>query len=344
MRLKRPLIALAVSTALTAGTVLTTTPAFAGERSACPPPTVIHAHGPEVFPHSGNYDPRNETFYVGSLKHSTISAVSLNGTVRTVVDDPELVSVEAVHVDEAKNRLLASDVDYGLAEHSSPATKFKVAAVAGYGLRTGRRLWYADLGALVHDGKQHLISDIALAPDGTAYAVDELSPTVFRIDKNGHATVFATSPLLAGTVDIPGFLNGIGMSAAAWMPGNYLLIAKADGTLVRLPLDHPGQVSQVRLSQPLAALTAGIRVLPNGSLAAVSSGLLTHKPAAVQLVHPAGNWSSATVTVTDHVADPVTSDLAAGPDGATYALSGGLAALLAGQPNHGFTLIKVRVR
>ncbi|MBX7555162.1 hypothetical protein [Streptomyces sp. NPDC004232] len=306
-------------------------------------PAVIHANGPRVFPHSGDFDSRTGTFYVGSLAHTTISAVSLNGAVRTVVDDPKLISVAAVRLDAARGRLLASDADYGLADRSDKAAPFHVAGVADYDLKTGHRLWYADLAAAAGDGRKHLISDVTLAPDGTAYAVDELSPTVFRIDRQGHATVLATGKVLAGTVDIPGFLSNVGMTAAAWMPGNYLLITEAGGILVRLPIQHPDEARQVRLAQPLAPLTAGFRVLPNGSLAVVSSGLLTGKPAQVQLVRGEGCWSRATVSVTDTVADPVTSDVLAGPGGTTYALSGGLAALLAGRPNNGFTLTRVDV-
>ncbi|ONK11817.1 hypothetical protein [Streptomyces sp. MP131-18] len=49
------------------------------------------------------------------------------------------------------------------------------------------------------------------------------------------------------------------------------------------------------------------------------------------------------MSVTDTVEDPVTSDVTAGPDGTTYALSGGLAALLAGRPNDGFALPSVDI-
>ncbi|WP_237101285.1 hypothetical protein [Nonomuraea sp. MG754425] len=148
---------------------------------------------------------------------------------------------------------------------------------------SGRRLWYADLNKVADDGKQHLVSDVTIAPDGTAYAVDELSPTIFRIA-------------------------------------------------------HPEKAAEVRLSKNLKARTAGLRVLPDGSIAAISSGLLSGKAAVVQRVRPGRHWKSATVSVTDTVTDPVSSALTAGPRGTTYALSGGLAALLAGKPNDGFTL------
>ncbi|MEK8172360.1 hypothetical protein NKH77_33280 [Streptomyces sp. M19] len=75
---------------------------------------------------------------------------------------------------------------------------------------------------------------------------------------------------------------------------------------------------------------------------AVSSGLLSGKPALVQHIEPGDGWKEATVKVTDTVADPVTNDLTAGPGGTTYALSGGLAQLLAGKPSDGFTLTPSR--
>ncbi|AEM87365.1 hypothetical protein [Streptomyces violaceusniger] len=353
MRLTLSAIAVVVAAVTTAGTALTTTTAahaprhqhirVSGDIQPCPVHT-IDAKGPRVFPHSVDYDARTGKFVVGSLAHSTISTVGRDGTVRTLVDDKDLVSVQAVRVDSRRHRVLATNVDYGLADRSAPSTKLSVAGVASYDATTGRRHWYVDLNKVADDGKQHLLADVTVAPDGTAYAVDQLTPTVFRIDRHGRASVLLRNDLLAGTVDIPDFLTGVGQTAVAWMPGDVLIIAKADGSLVRVPTRHPEQAGAVRLSGKLAALTAGLRVLPDGSLAAVSSGLLSGKAAVVQRVRPVDHWTSAAVTVTDTVTDPVTSGVSAGPRGSTYALSGGLAALLMGKPNDGFTLRPVTVK
>ncbi|WP_206311703.1 hypothetical protein [Streptomyces sp. DASNCL29] len=80
----------------------------------------------------------------------------------------------------------------------------------------------------------------------------------------------------------------------------------------------------MKLSAPLGSPTAGMRLLKDGSIAAVSSRL-----------------KKATVKVTDTVEDPATSDVTAGPNGTTYALSGGLADLFAGKPHDGFDLTPV---
>ena len=338
-----PVFALGVLASTAATGFASTPPTKVASTAVTSPPAVISAHGPGVFPHSIDYQRRTRSFLVGSLKHSTISRVGIDGTVQTVVDDHDLVAVQAVRDDPRRGRILASNVDYGVAERSTKAGTFHVAGVASYEAATGHRQWYTDLAAVAADGKQHLISDVAVAPDGTAYAVDELTPTVFRIDTQGHASVLVRNDLLAGALNIPNFLNGIGVSAVEWLPGNVLILAKGDGTLIRLPIHHPSRISVVHLNTPLATITADLRLLPDHSLAVVSSGLLSGKPAVVQRVRPNCRWTAATVTVTGSVPDPVTSGVTAGPGGATYALSGGLADLFAGKPTNGFTLRSVRV-
>ncbi|MGO4427947.1 hypothetical protein AB4Z54_56855, partial [Streptomyces sp. MCAF7] len=143
-------------------------------------PSVIKADGSNVFPHSLDFDARSNTFFAGSLKHGTVSAVSPDGKVRTFIDDPEMVSAQAVLVDRERSRILVSNVDYGTADRSRKNAPFRVAGVGSYDLKSGKQNWCVDLTAVTLDGKQHLISDVTVAPDGTAYAVDELTPTVFR--------------------------------------------------------------------------------------------------------------------------------------------------------------------
>lgn len=304
-------------------------------------PAPIGADGPDVFPHSLDFDPPSQTFFVGSLGQGRVFAVDQDGTVRTFIDDPELISAQSVLVDAERDRVLVSNVDYGTAERSRE-TPFTIAGVGSYDLATGEQHWCVDLTGITLDGKQHLIADVTVAPDGTAYAVDQLTPTVFRIDPDGDASVFLADDQLRGELDIPDFLDGVGMSAVDWVEGDQLIISMADGSLVRVPLDHPEDARKVELSAPLAAPTAGLTVLEDGSILAVSSGLLTGDPARIQRVEPSGDdWTEAEVSVTDIVEDPVTSDVTPGPNGSTYALSGGLAELLAGLPNEGFTLTPV---
>ncbi|MFD4672149.1 hypothetical protein ACFWNN_20620 [Lentzea sp. NPDC058450] len=327
--------------ALTAA--LLVTPAVAVAAPATHQPAVIDAKGPGVFPHSADYDGRSRTFLVGSLSTGTVSVVSRDGQVRTLVDDPRLTSTQGIRVDLARNRVLVTDVDLGTAKKSTPESRLKTAGVASYDLRTGKRQWYADLAAL--SGGNHLIADVVVDCDGTAYAVDTQSANLYRIDRRGKASVLLTSPLLAGNpnLDVPGFLDDIAASSVTLVSGNQLIVSKGDGSLVRVPLRRPEQASAVQLNTNLVALTASVRTLPDGSIAAVSSGLLTGTAAVVQRVRPNRDWTAASVTVTDQVADPITSGITEGPRGAVYTVSGGLLDLLQGRPNAGFTLREVRI-
>ncbi|WP_410631510.1 hypothetical protein [Amycolatopsis sp. cmx-4-83] len=279
------------------------------------------------------------------MKKGTVTVVDRGGSTRTLVDDPALVSVQGIRIDRARNRVLVTDVDLGTADTTSTAGPLKIAGLGSYDLRTGRRQWYADLAAVAPGNTSHLAADVVVDSDGTAYVVDTQSPTLFRITRTSRPSVLLTSPLLAGTpgLGVPGVLPDIAASSIALVPGCLLIVAKGDGTLVRVPIHHPDQASAVKLDTGLVPLAASLRALPDGSIAALSSGLLSQKPAVVHRVLPDNSWHNAKVTVTDTVPDPITSGITAGPHGSTYTVSGGLADLLQHEPNVGFTLRQVRV-
>ncbi|MEV7045037.1 hypothetical protein [Amycolatopsis sp. NPDC051061] len=310
------------------------------------PLATINVNGPEVFPHSADYDPATGSFVVGSLKKGLITIVNRDGSVRTLVDDPSMVSFQGVRVDRARNRVLVTNVDLGVADTTNAAGPLKVAGLASYDLRTGKRQWYADLAATAHDGGAHLAADVVVDSCGTAYVADTQSSNLYRVTHDGKASVLLNSPLLAGNPDVsvPGVLLSPAATSLVLVRDNLLIVSKADGSLVRVPVDHPKQAARVQLNTNLVPLAASLRGLPDGSIAAVSSGLLSGKDAVVQRIRFDHSWRSAKVTVTDTVPDPVTSGIAAGPRGATYTVSGGLADLLQKKPNSGFVLREVHTR
>ncbi|MFC4560561.1 hypothetical protein ACFO4E_01695 [Nocardiopsis mangrovi] len=350
-KLKFVIAGAAAVAAVTTGTAMAATMLPTGSGSEKPTavqakedtPTAdpIQVDGANVFPHSLDYDAETDTFYAGSLSQGKVFAFGPDGEVRTHIDDPLLVSAQAVQIDPERDRILVSNVDYGTSDRSDKDNPFGFAGVGSYDLETGEQDWCVDLRPLFEDGEKHLIADVTVAPDGTVYAVDQLTPTVFAVEPDGSASIFLRDDLLKGDLDIPDFLDGVGMAAVDWVEGDQLIITMGDGSMVRVPVDSPEGAQPVELSEPLEAPAAGMRVLDDGSIAAVSSGLLTGEPARIQRVEPGDGWKEATVTVTDTVEDPVTSDVTVGPDGETYALSGGLADLLAGRPNDGFALTPV---
>jgi hypothetical protein len=60
-------------------------------------------------------------------------------------------------------------VDLGDGEKTTEATHLRLSGIGSYDLDTGARQWYVDPAALAGDGGQHLVNDLYLAPDGTAY-------------------------------------------------------------------------------------------------------------------------------------------------------------------------------
>ncbi|MFC7883322.1 hypothetical protein ACFUVV_15815 [Streptomyces sp. NPDC057376] len=109
---------------------------------------------------------------------------------------------------------------------------------------------------------------MTVAPDGTAYAVDELTLAVFRIDPEGDASVFIRDGLLQDTLDIPDFLDDVGMATVEYVEGDPLVIAMADGSLTPVPVQHSEDAQKAK---PVRATGLPHRpgcVLADGSITA----------------------------------------------------------------------------
>ncbi|MFC7814078.1 hypothetical protein ACFUTR_05395 [Streptomyces sp. NPDC057367] len=71
---------------------------------------------------------------------------------------------------------------------------------------------------------------------------------MFRIGPEGNPSVFLRDDLLQGTLHIPEFLDDVGMAAVEYAEGDPSVIAMADGSLVRVPVQHSGDAQKVKLS------------------------------------------------------------------------------------------------
>ena len=302
--------------------------------------TTITATAPALLPESAVYDQRSNEFFVSSERYGTVSAVGLDGSIRTLVDDPTLVSTLGLRVDGERHRVLVANADFGDGVKTAQATHLRLSGVGSYDLRTGARQWYVDLAALAGDGGQHLVNDLYLAPDGTAYVNDGADDIVYRIDPHGHASVLLRDHKLDPTGSIPGLVEHFGQSAIAWVPGNILLVTKADGTVWRIPVAHPNQISQVALTGTLRPIADGIRVFPNGSLAVINNGLGA-TPGSVQYIRPSNDWRAAKIVRTQELTDLLPTGITAGPRGTTWVLEGNVLDFLQGTPSATFTIHQV---
>ncbi|MFJ4189072.1 hypothetical protein [Kitasatospora sp. NPDC089509] len=330
---RRTLVALAAAATLvgTAGTL----PAAAAAR--CPAPAVITGHAPTLVPETAVWDQAHHRFLVGSLRHGTVSAVGLDGSVHTLVDDPgTLIEIAGLRIDRVHRRILVTNLDNGVGERSGPATLGRVAGIAAYDLDTGRRLYYTDLAAVAGDGGSHLANDIALAPDGTAYVTDSFAPVVYRVDPDGTGSVLLRDDRLTAAPGSYG-LNGI-----AYREGRLVLGKWDDGTLWQLPLWDPSALRRVEIADGGALLHLdGIFGRPDGTIAGVTNAFFgAGRDAEVEL-RSDDHWRTARLTAVHPSADATPTAVTTGPAGALYQLSGGLADANAGHPDDTFVLRRV---
>ncbi|WP_189132499.1 hypothetical protein [Wenjunlia tyrosinilytica] len=313
--------ALVAAVVLPAAVPAVAAPAQRGTSVATHAAAVIDGHAPSLHPEGIDYDPLRHRFVVTSLRHGTVSVVDRDGSVRTLVDDPRNISTIGVRVDAARRRVLVAAADPGVGERTSPATQGHTAVVAAYSLDDGHELFRTDLAALL-PGENHFANDIAIAGDGTAYVTDSFSPTVYRVDRGGRATVLAHDERLRASA-------GFGANGIVLSPRGFLIVGKYDdGRIFRVDTKD-GSVSEVALDKRLAGKD-GFALRPDGSLVVVHNALGAPDGAdKVTVLRADCDWTRARVT--REVPWPDTAPTAAAVvGGQVRVLSGALDILLGG--------------
>ncbi|WP_132051249.1 SMP-30/gluconolactonase/LRE family protein [Pseudocnuella soli] len=230
-----------------------------------------------LFPEGVVYDPFNNWFYVSSLTRGDIGIVKTDGSYTTFIDDPALVATNGLELDAARKRLLVTN---------------NVGGVGAYDLRTGQRLWYADLAALA-PGAPLFINDVALDPQGNAYVTNSASPIIYKITPDGQASIFFQSDAFALT-------SGFGFNGIEWGTdgGGYLLVAfSARNQVIKFSAKDPAQYSVVQLDALLAG-PDGLLLSKDGKQLIVVSNAGGTDAARVQSFTTNNKWASGTQTDT----------------------------------------------
>lgn len=294
-------------------------------------PRLINGSAPSLHPEGVTWDPGRKAFLVGSVRHGTVSVVAADGSARTLVSEPRIVSTVGVHVDVARNRVLAAYADYGVGVRSTPETVFRQAGLGIFDLTTGRTLHLVDLA--IGPGP-HVANDFAIDAAGNAYVTDPMSDKIHKVDVAGRASVLVQDPRLFSPV-------GDGLNGIVWHPGGYLLAVRYDtGTLFRISLRDPRRIDEVRLSAPLVG-GDGVALRPDGSLVVVANALGQRPEGEVAVLRADRTWSSARVVRrTAPWPDAVPTTVAVAPSG-SYVVSGRLDVLISGSTSDQFTLRRV---
>lgn len=234
----------------------------------------------ELYPEGITFDVKADQFLVSSMRHGKIGRVDRSGVYHTFINDPILVSSVGMHIDSAKSWLLVAVSDPGVAVGTKKETRAKLAGLAIYDLKSGKRQAYHDLGGLSEGA--HFANDIAVDTGGNIYVTDSFSPIVYKIGKQGKPSIFVQNDLFKG--------EGFNLNGIVFHPNGYLIVVKSNsGELFKISLK--GDVSKIKIQQSFNS-GDGLALTLDGSLAVIqNSGEVS------QLVS-SDNWASATVSKT----------------------------------------------
>lgn len=272
-------------------------------------PDLVTGSAPRLHPEGVAYAPDQNRFLVGSVTHGTVSVVRPGGSVRTLVDDPALITTMGLAVDARRGRLLVVNGDVGISDRSTPETIRKTAGLGIYDLHDGHRIAYHDLGALDPD-HEHFGNDVALAPDGTAFVTDSFAGAVYRLPLDGAPSILLRDDRLmpAG--------SGNGANGIVLHHKGFLLIAHSSGrALFKLA---GGRLTQVTVDAPIGA-PDGLLLDRSGALHAVDNTADNR----VVTLDSADDWTTARLSSSQPWPDPAPTTMARGGCG-IYVLSGRL--------------------
>jgi sugar lactone lactonase YvrE len=297
---------LAVTMLVGAGVLASASP---GEAAAGRCPDLVTGSAARLHPEGVAYAPDQHRFLVGSVTHGTVSAVRPDGTVRTLVDDPALVTTMGLAVDARRGRLLVVNGDVGISDRTTPGTLRKTAGLGIYDVHSGHQIAYHDLGAL-DPGHEHFGNDVAVAPDGTAFVTDSFGGAVYRVPRHGAPSVLLRDDRLMPVG------SGNGANGIVLHPKGFLLIAHSSGrALYKLA---GGRLTQVTVDAPIGA-PDGLLLDRSGALHAVDN---TADNRVVTLTS-ADDWTTAHLAASQPWPDPAPTTMAHSECG-TYVLSGRL--------------------
>ena len=195
-------------------------------------PQEVIINEPALFPEGVAYDPYSNHFLVSSVTRGTIGTVDDQGNYEIFVEDDDFVTTLGLEVDEHRQRLLVCVAD---------ANTGSVAALGSYDLRSGERLFLADLTPVAGDAAAYLANDVAVDPYGNAYVTDSFLPIIYKVDQRGEASVFLRDEAFQ-----PSAPGAIGLNGIAYHPDGYLIAAFSEtATLYKIPVDSPANFTAI---------------------------------------------------------------------------------------------------
>lgn len=264
-------------------------PAAIGLRSGSASDGTLSINSSNLFPESFAYLASTARFYVGSLRYGRVSSVAANGTIETLCEDPRLKSTFGIFADESRGVVYACNADIGLSVRSRASDVGRVCGLATIDGRTGTVRRYVDL--IGSQGGKHLPNDGAVAPDGSIYVADSLSPVVYRVDRQGGAERFVTDRRFAASGGGAG-LDGIAIASSGSVIVNHI----SHGTFFRID-PRTKTVSQIAIDGGVRLKGCdGMRFERDGRLIVAQSSVAGPARNALNALTSHDDWRTATVS------------------------------------------------
>ena len=254
---------------------------------------------PGLYPEGVTFNSKNNLFYVSSVTTGTIGTVDMKGNYKPFYTDSLLKSTYGLKIDPKQNRLWACVSDANYSKFSDSTTFKKMGRMIAIDLTTGKKVQETDL-AKEYPGK-HFINDMAFDTEGNLYVTDSFSPVVYKIGKDGKATVFAESDWFKS--------EDIGLNGIAYSGKGYLVVNNnSSGALYKIDMKDPKNISRIKIKN----LFPGA----DGMLFDEAGNLILVQNKSVDKVHQllsTDNWQTAEVkastAATDRYQQPSTGTL-----------------------------------
>jgi sugar lactone lactonase YvrE len=259
--------------------------------SAIPEQLIINSDA--LYPEGVAYNSRTGEFYVSSLRKGAIGTLNSSGVYTQVFEHPDLISSIGLSADITRDRLIACVSDPGVGIKTNEKTKGNLARLMVFNVNSKKLIKKIELGQLKKGG--HFCNDMTVDDQGNIYVTDSFSPVIYKVDKAYKASIFAESESFKG--------EGFNLNGIVYHPKGYLLVAKYnDGSLWKVSVKNPKDITQIRLKEPYSGLDGLVLISENEVV-----GIQNNGADKVHKFTTSDDWKTAsTVTVTPQLKFPTT--------------------------------------